>query len=102
MFQFLRTLGTGTSVAIFINLLNRFEKFHFENIRSDLLYSKTQTLNFFSKDYLMANQKLELYNIAHYYAKMNSIINDFLILGFIPIVFFPFFLLFKKKNFKKV
>ncbi len=97
LFQFLRTLGTGSSVAIFINLLNRFEAFHFENIRNSLVRSKIRNLSFFESEYLMANDKSHLYNIIINYSLMNSIINDFLVLAVIPLIFFPFFYLFKSK-----
>ena len=97
LFQFLRTLGTGSSVAIFINLLNRFEAFHFENIRNSLVSSKIRNLSFFESEYLMANDKSHLYNIIINYSLMNSIINDFLVLAVIPLIFFPFFYLFKSK-----
>ncbi len=98
LFQFLRTLGTGTSVAIFINLLNRYESFHYESIRNNLLYSKLRNLNFFENYYLMANEKKQLYYLVNHYAQINSIIDDFFLLGIIPLIFFPFFLLFLKKK----
>ncbi len=96
LFQFFRTLGTGIAVAIFITLLNRYEKINFENSRN-IFNERNLGINyFFNYEQILIEEKLFLLKIIEFNSNINSLISDFYILALCPLVFFPFFLLFKK------
>ena len=96
LFQFFRTLGTGIAVAIFITLLNRFEKINFENTRSLFSHSNPAIKSYFNFEDILMKEKLFLYKLIEHNSYINSLINDFYILALCPLIFFPFFFLFKK------
>lgn len=98
LFQFLRTIGTGISIAIFISLLNRYYLINFEDIRSYLDYSNLGVSQYTNVDDFISKDKIIIFKELEYQSKVKSFLNDFLILSLAPLVFFPFFLLFKSKN----
>ncbi len=97
LFQFLRTLGTGSAVAIFITLLNYYYKINYQNIRNFLNDKNFEMRDFFDSKNISGNEQIYFIKLAEHYSNINSILSDFFILALIPIIFFPFFLLFKKK-----
>ncbi len=97
LFQFLRTLGTGSAVAIFITLLNYNYKVHYENIIGSINYKHYGLRSFLNNENILAHQKIYLTRLTEYYSNLNSIISDFYILAFTPIIFLPFFFMFLKK-----
>ena len=98
LFQFLRTIGTGVSIAIFITLLNRYYSINFENLRSYLDYSNIGVSQFTNVDNFLSNDKVIIIKEIKYQSKIKSFLNDFFVLSLIPLFFLPFFIFFKKKN----
>ena len=98
LFQFLRTTGTGIAVAIIIISFNKFYNIHFDELRSSLNMLDPNNSFLFDFDTTPEQKKVILSNILSNQSKMNSLINEFLILSLCPILFLPFFLLFSKKK----
>ena len=96
LFQLLRTLGTGTSVAIFITLFNRYYKINFDNLRSLFNYSNPGVKDFLNSGNIILTEKLYLFKIMELNSNINSLMSDFFILTICPLLFFPFFILFRK------
>ena len=97
LFQFLRTIGTGVSIAIFITLLNRYYSINFEDIRSFLDFSNIGVSQYTNVDSFFSNDKMIILQEIKYQSKIKSFINDFFILSISPLIFLPFFMFFKKK-----
>ena len=98
LFQFLRTTGTGIAVAIIIISFNKFYNIHFDELRSSLNMLDPNNSFLFDFDTTPEQKKVILSNILSNQSKMNSLINEFLILSLCPFLFLPFFLLFSKKK----
>ena len=98
LFQFFRTIGTGVAVAIFVALLNRYQLYFFEEFRN--IFSPGN-FYFFNELYL---RDFSDQNFANFYteinkqAKIKSFNKDFFLLSLSPILFFPFFFFYRKKN----
>ena len=98
LFQLLRTLGTGTSVAIFITLFNRYYKINFDNLRSWFNYSNQGVSDLLNTKELLLENKLYFLKIMELNSSINSLMSDFLVLAICPFLFFPFFVLFRRAN----
>ena len=98
LFQLLRTLGTGTSVAIFITLFNRYYKINFDNLRSWFNYSNQGVSDLLNTKELLLENKLYFLKIMELNSSINSLMSDFLVLAICPFLFFPFFILFRRPN----
>ncbi len=98
LFQFLRTIGTGVSIAIFVTFLNRYYSINFEDIRSFLDYSNIGVSQFTNVDDFFSNDKMIILQEIKYQSKIKSFLSDFFILSLSPLIFLPFFMFFKKKN----
>ena len=96
LFQFFRTLGTGIAVAIVVALLNRYQLYYFEEYRSLINYSNFNIISGLSTEDLTKEKFLDLYLQISKQAKIKSFNIDFFYLSLSPILFFPFFYLFKK------
>ena len=96
LFQFLRTIGTGVSIAIFITFLNRYYSINFEDIRSFLDYSNIGVSQFTNVDDFFSSDKMIILQEIKYQSKIKSFLSDFFILSLSPLIFLPFFLFFKK------
>ena len=97
LFQFLRTIGTGVSVAVFITLFNRYSIIHYEDTRNSIDYSNLGLFNFMSMEETRQNNFSILYNMLEMNSIMQSIITDFFLLSISPIIFLPFLILFYEK-----
>ena len=98
LFQFLRTIGTGVSIAIFVTFLNRYYSINFEDIRSFLDYSHIGVSQFTNVDDFFSKDKVIILQEIQYQSKINSFLSDFFILSIAPLIFLPFFVFFKKKT----
>ncbi len=98
LFQFLRTIGTGVSIAIFITLLNRYYLINFEDLRSYLDYSNIGLSQYTNIDNFLSNDKIIILQEIQYQSKVKSFLSDFFVLSLSPLIFLPFFMFFKKKN----
>ena len=100
LFQFLRTVGTGVSVAVFITLFNRYSIINYENLRNNIDYSNLGLFNFMLMEGFRENSFSALHNMLEMHSIMQSIIADFFLLSISPIFFLPFLFLFYKKTSK--
>ena len=98
LFQFLRTIGTGVSIAIFVTFLNRYYSINFEDIRSFLDYSNIGVSQYTNVDNFFSNDKIIILQEIKYQSKIKSLLNEFFLLSLSPLIFLPFFMFFKKKN----
>jgi DHA2 family multidrug resistance protein len=98
LFQFLRTIGTGVSIAFFVTLLNRYYIINFEDLRNYLNFSNTGVSQYTNIDKFFNEDKLIILRELQYHSKIKSFLNDFFILSVSPLLFLPFFLFFKKKS----
>ncbi len=97
LFQFLRTMGTGSAVAIFVTLLNRYYLINYEDLRNYIDFSNIGVSSFTNTDNFLDKDKMIILKELHYQSKMKSFISDFFLLSMSPLVFLPFFLFFRKK-----
>ncbi len=98
LFQFLRTIGTGVSIAIFITLLNRYYSINFEDLRSNLAYSNIGVSQYTDVDSFLSDDKAIIFQQIEFQSKIKSFLSDFFLLSLSPLTFLPFFLFFKKKT----
>ncbi len=98
LFQFLRTIGTGVSIAIFVTLLNRYYIINYEDLRSYLDYSNIGVSQYTNVDDFFSKDKIKIIQELQYQSKIKSFLNDFFLLSISPLFFLPFFVLFKNKN----
>ncbi len=98
LFQFLRTIGTGVSIAFFVTLLNRYYTINFEDIRSFLDYSNIGVSQYTNVDDFFAKDKVIILQEIKYQSKIKSFLSDFFVLSLSPLIFLPFFMFFKKKS----
>tara|TARA_B100001059_G_scaffold221118_1_gene243762 strand:+ start:617 stop:2125 length:1509 start_codon:yes stop_codon:yes gene_type:complete len=100
LFQFIRNLGSAVAIAIIVILMDRFYK---TNI-SELSYRVTDNYN--QNEGLFNNYNIYplnmnntnfFINLISQESHLISFINIMFILTFLPLIFFPFFLLFKSK-----
>ena len=98
LFQFLRTLGTGISVAVFIFLFNRYQSIHYENFRNMTDYSNLGISNYMRLENFSEDTIVFFSNMIEFNSMMQSFITDFFLLSIVPLFFVPFALLFYKKN----
>ena len=98
LFQFLRTIGTGISVAAFITLFKRYNIIHYENFRNLTDYSNQGINGYMRLENFNQQKILNLSEILDLNSLMQSIITDFFLLSISPIFFLPFLFLFYKKK----
>ena len=98
LFQFLRTIGTGVSIAIFITFLNRYYSINFEHLRSYLDYSNIGVSQYTNVDRFFSDDKIIILQEIEYQSKIKSFLSDFFLLSLSPVIFLPFFMFFRKKN----
>ena len=101
LFQFIRNLGSAVAIAIIVILMDRFYKTNM----SELSYRVKDNYN--QNEGLFHNYNIYPLSIndTNYFIKLIaeeshliSFVNIMYILTFLPLIFFPFFLLFKSKQ----
>ena len=100
LFQFIRNLGSAVAIAIIVILMDRFYKTNMSELSYRVTDNYNQNEGLF-KDYniypLNINNTNFFINLISQESHLISFINIMFILTFLPLIFFPFFLLFKSK-----
>jgi MFS transporter, DHA2 family, multidrug resistance protein len=99
LFQFIRNAGSAVAIAIIVILMDRFNKINMSELSSRVkdTYNKNEgMLNNYNIYPLTPNDTYLYLNIITQESHLISFINIMVILTFLPLIFFPFFLLFKK------
>ncbi len=101
LFQFFRNFGSGIAVAVLITLLERYSQINYEELGSRIIKGSQHwnVLKSLKDQGLTKVSEVEIIaNVIGKEAVMNALINDFLILGIIPLCFMPLLFLFKKEK----
>ena len=107
LFQFIRNLGSAVAIAIIVILMDRFYKTSMSELSYRVKNNYNQNeglLNNYNIYPLNMNDTNFFINLISQESHLISFINIMFILTFLPLIFFPFFLLFKtkpKENYEK-
>ena len=100
-FQFTRNAGSAVAIAILVVLMDRYNKINIDELSSRITssYQNTHVINnTYPIPPLDVNNTNYFINLITEESHMISLINVFAILALLPLIFFPFFLLFKIKK----
>ena len=100
LFQFIRNLGSAVAIAIIVILMDRFYKTNMSELSYRVTDNYNQNEGLFNNYNiypLNMNNTNFFINLISQESHLISFINIMFILTFLPLIFFPFFLLFKSK-----
>ena len=101
LFQFIRNAGSAVAIAIIVILMDRYHKINTLELSSRIKDSYSQNdgvLGHYNIYPLGTNDTNSFLNLIAQESHMISLINIFLMLTLLPLIFFPFFLLFKNNK----
>jgi len=101
LFQFTRNAGSAITIAIIVVVMDRYTKINNYELSSRITstYQNNDSLN---RSYPLNPLNIDnlnyFINIVLQQSHMITLINIFILLALLPLIFFPFFLLFKNKD----
>ena len=101
LFQFIRNLGSAVAIAIIVILMDRFHKINMSELSARVKDNYNQNEGLFHNYNLYPlgmNDTNFFISLITQEAHLISFINIMVVLTFLPLIFFPFFLLFKSKQ----
>ena len=104
LYQFIRNAGSAVAIAIIVILMDRFNKINMSELSYRVIdtYNKNEGLLNSYNIYPLTSNDTNLYlNLITEESHLISFINIMVLLTYLPLLFFPFFLLFKNKWGKK-
>ena len=100
LYQFIRNAGSAVAIAIIVILMDRFNKINMSELSYRVIdtYNKNEGLLNSYNIYPLTSNDTNLYlNLITEESHLISFINIMVLLTYLPLLFFPFFLLFKNK-----
>ena len=100
LYQFIRNAGSAVAIAIIVILMDRFNKINMSELSYRVIdtYNKNEGLLNSYNIYPLTSHETNLYlNLITEESHLISFINIMVLLTYLPLLFFPFFLLFKNK-----
>ena len=100
LYQFTRNAGSAVAIAIIVILMDRFNKINMSELsyRVKDTYNKNEGLMNNINIYPLNSSDTSIYiNLITEESHLISFINIMVLLTYLPLLFFPFFLLFKTK-----
>ena len=100
LYQFTRNAGSAVAIAIIVILMDRFNKINISELsyRVKDTYNKNEGLMNNINIYPLNSSDTSIYiNLITEESHLISFINIMVLLTYLPLLFFPFFLLFKNK-----
>ena len=100
LYQFTRNAGSAVAIAIIVILMDRFNKINMSELsyRVKDTYNKNEGLMNNINIYPLNSRDTSIYiNLITEESHLISFINIMVLLTYLPLLFFPFFLLFKNK-----
>ena len=101
LFQFVRNAGSAIAIAILVVLMDRYNKININELSSRITssYQNNEAINnSYPLSPLAEGNANYFLNLISQESHMISLINIFILLALLPLLFFPFFLLFKTKK----
>ena len=101
LFQFIRNAGSAIAIAILVVLMDRYNKININELSARITstYQNNDSINSsYPLSPLDTNNTNYFVNIITQESHMITLINVFALLALLPLIFFPFFLLFKTKK----